>query len=112
RGVGGGHMSASTVSPLLLRASLSVALFAVLTVLILVPLAMVLYTSFIDVLPFSGERAPIWTLDNFRAIWSPQVGAATVNTLIVSLGGTAIAMIFGCGLAWLGARTDVPWKAL
>ena len=81
-------------------------------VLIVVPLAMVVYTAFIDVLPFSGDRPAQWTLENFRAIWTPELGAATVNTLIVSLGGTAMAMTFGCGLAWLGARTDVPWKAL
>jgi iron(III) transport system permease protein len=105
-------MSTAVTTRFMLRAGLSAALFAVLTVLIVVPLAMVLYTSVIDVLPFSGERPAQWTLDNFRAIWSPQVGAATINTLIVSLGGTIIAMGFGCSLAWLGARTDVPWKAL
>ena len=53
-----------------------------------------------------------WTFDNFRAIWSPEVGAATLNTLIVAFGGTAIALMFGGTMAWLGARTDVPWKGL
>ena len=105
-------MSAQSAAPLALRAALSAALYAVLGVLIVVPLAMVVYTAFIDVLPFSGARPAQWTLDNFRAVWTPELGAATLNTLIVSLGGTAIAMAFGCGLAWLGARTDVPWKAL
>ena len=94
------------------RAGISAALFAVLGVLILVPLAMVLYTAFIDVVPFSGDRPAQWTLENFRAIWTPELGSAALNTLIVSLGGTAVAMTFGCGLAWLGARTNVPWKAL
>jgi iron(III) transport system permease protein len=94
------------------RAGISAALFAVLGLLIVVPLLMVVYTSLIDVLPFSGEREAQWTLDNFRAVWSPQIGAAALNTLIVALGGTFIAMLFGCALAWIGARTDVPWKGL
>jgi iron(III) transport system permease protein len=94
------------------RYGVSAIVFGVLGMLIVVPLAMVIYTSFIDVLPFSGDHAPNFTLDNFRTIWSPETGAALVNTLIVSAGGTFVAMLFGCGLAWLGARTDVPWKGL
>ena len=57
-------MSTAVTTRFMLRAGLSAALFAVLTVLIVVPLAMVLYTSVIDVLPFSGERPAQWTLDN------------------------------------------------
>jgi iron(III) transport system permease protein len=94
------------------RFGVSAVLFVLLGSLILVPLVMVVYTSLIDVLPFSGERTPTWTLENFRAIWTPELAAATVNTLIVSVGGTALAMLFGCTLAWLAARTDVPWKGL
>lgn len=94
------------------RLGISAALFAALGLLIVVPLAMVVYTAFIDVVPFSGEREAQWTLDNFRANWSPEVGAAALNTLIIALGGTFIALSFGCSLAWLGARTDVPWKGL
>ena len=58
------------------RYGLSAALFGVLGVLIVVPLAMVIYTAFIDVLPFSGDRAANFTLDNFRDIWSEETGAA------------------------------------
>jgi len=32
--------------------------------------------------------------------------------LVVSIGGTAIAMTIGCVLAWLAARTDIPFKPL
>ena len=94
------------------KIGISVALFAMLGILIIVPLTMVVYTAFIDVLPFSGEREANWTLENFRAIWSPEMGSATLNTLVIAFGGTSIAMVFGCGLAWLGARTNVPWKGL
>jgi iron(III) transport system permease protein len=99
-------------SSAILKAGVSAALFGVLGLLIVVPLAMVVYTAFIDVLPFSGGRAAEWTLQNFRSVWSPELMVATGNTLIVACGGTAVAMAFGCAFAWLAARTDVPWKGL
>src|SRR6185295_16568957 len=89
-------MSAVVTAPLAVRVALSAALYAVLGVLIVVPLLMVVYTAFIDVLPFSGDRPAQWTLENFRTIWTPELAAASLNTLIVALGGTAIAMTLGC----------------
>jgi iron(III) transport system permease protein len=70
------------------------------------------YASLVTALPFSGNPDIGWTLDNYRALWSPALGHAVVNTLVVSFGGSALAMIFGCGMAWLAARTDVPCKPL
>ncbi len=96
----------------LTKIAISLLLFAVLGVLVVAPLVMVVVTAFSDRLPFSGEVDMRWTLDNFRAIWSPELGAATANTLIVAIGGTAIALVFGGTMAWLGARTNVPWKGL
>ncbi|MBV9239279.1 MAG: iron ABC transporter permease, partial [Xanthobacteraceae bacterium] len=101
----------ATGSPLT-KSAISLLLFTILGVLVVVPLIMVVYAAFVDHLPFSGEREVSWTLDNFRAIWAPEVGAAALNTLIVATGGTVIALLFGGLLAWLGARTDVPWKGL
>src|SRR4029079_11662158 len=89
----------STPPRALLKASASALLFIVLGVLVVAPLLMVIWTAFIDRLPFAGEGAPHLTLDNFRAIWSPEVGPGTLNTLIVAAGGTAIAMVFGGLLA-------------
>jgi iron(III) transport system permease protein len=102
----------SSVLATSIRYGLSALLFGVLGVLILVPLIMVFYTAFIDVVPFSGDRAANFTLANFRDVWSEQFFIALRNTVIVSAGGTCVAMFFGCGLAWLGARSNVPWKPL
>ena len=96
----------------LTKSAISLLLFAILGVLVVIPLIMVVYAAFVDHLPFSGERDVNWTLDNFRAIWAPEVGAAALNTLIVATSGTVIALFCGGLLAWLGARTDVPWKGL
>jgi iron(III) transport system permease protein len=87
-------------------------LLAILTVLVVIPFAVLVYASLTTALPFSGSTDTSWTLANYRALWSPALGAAIVNTLIVSLGGSALAMLFGCGMAWLAARTDVPCKPL
>jgi iron(III) transport system permease protein len=87
-------------------------LFAVLALLIVIPFAVLVYASLVTALPFSGTTDLAWTLENYRALWSPTLGSAVVNTLIVSLGGSALAMIFGCGMAWLAARTDIPCKPL
>ena len=87
-------------------------LLAILAVLIVIPFAVLVYASLVTALPFSGNTDVSWTLANYRALWSPALGYAVVNTLIVSLGGAALAMFFGCGMAWLAARTDVPCKPL
>ena len=95
------------------RVAVPAALLAILAVLVIIPVCMLVYTAFIDVSPFAfGQRAASFTLRNFTALWTPANGRALVNTLIVSVGGTAIAMTVGCGLAWLAARTDVPLKPL
>jgi len=106
------HSSDQTDLASAARAFTALILFAILTVLVVIPLVMVGYTALIDVVPFSGEGPGHWTLDNFSTVLSPEVGSATVNTLAVSFVGTTVAMILGCGMAWLGARTNVPGKGL
>ena len=87
-------------------------LLAILAILVVIPFAVLVYASLMTALPFSGNADMDWTLANYRALWSPVLGTAVLNTLVVSLGGAAIAMTFGCGMAWLAARTDVPCKPL
>ena len=91
---------------------LSAGLFAILSMLIVVPVAMVIYTAFRDVTPFSGNGAGHFTTANFASIFSGQVASTTIATLILAFFGTLIATVFGCGLAWLAARTDIPGKPL
>ncbi len=87
-------------------------LLAILTVLVVIPFGMLVYASFLTAVPFSGERDLAFTLANYTDLWSADLGRAFINTLIVSIGGSAMAMAIGCGLAWLAARTDVPGKSL
>jgi iron(III) transport system permease protein len=105
-------VSQAVASSKLVKGAISLLLFALLGVLVVAPLVMVVVTAFIDRLPFSGEGEVRFTLDNFRAMWAPEVGAAALNTLVVATAGTVVAMLFGGLMAWLGARTDVPWKGL
>ncbi|OGA02299.1 MAG: hypothetical protein A3H35_04335 [Betaproteobacteria bacterium RIFCSPLOWO2_02_FULL_62_17] len=86
-------------------------LFGVLGILIVLPFLTLIYTSFITAAPFSGNTYT-WTLQNYYAIWTPQMGEAIVNTMIVAIGGTAMAMTIGGLLAWLAARSDIPGKWL
>jgi iron(III) transport system permease protein len=95
-----------------LRNSPTFILMAVLGVMVIVPFLMLVFTSLVDVLPFSGEAEFNFTLSNYVALWAPALGHAIANTLVVSIGGTAIAMTIGCVLAWLAARTDIPFKPL
>ena len=93
------------------RASVPALLYVILTILVLVPCCMLLYTSLVDVPPFSASRPAVFTLKNYAALWDTANVRALVNTLYVSVLGTAIAMTFGCGMAWLAARSNIPWKA-
>jgi iron(III) transport system permease protein len=85
-------------------------LFAVVAVLVLSPLVMMIIASFSTQVPFSGGPAGRFTLENYRSLFVPELATATWNTLLIALGGTAIAVSIGTCLAWLGARTDIPCK--
>ena len=105
-------LSDAAIVRTLIRLSVSGALIAVVGLLVIVPFLTIVATSFLSGLPFSGDKNLTWTLANYATLWRPALGEAIVNTLIVSVGGTAMAMAIGCGLAWLAARTDVPFKPL
>ena len=92
--------------------TLYVALLAILVILVLVPLALIVATSLMTGLPFSGNKTITFTLSNYAVLFSSDVAQALANTLVVSLGGSVLAMGIGGALAWLAARTDVPAKSL
>ncbi|MGH3756873.1 ABC transporter permease [Actinophytocola sp.] len=80
--------------------------------LVLMPVGMLFYASLVDQPPLPGVGLQPLTLENYAAILSSGSLTATMHSLVLGLGGTALAMVFGGGLAWLAARTDVPGKAL
>ncbi len=87
------------------------ALYAVLAVLVVIPIGTIVYASFLTAQPFSGAASVGWTGINYAQLWNSEIAGAALNTLAVALGGTAVALVIGCGLAWLVARTDIPGKA-
>lgn len=87
------------------------ALLIILAVLIVVPLALLAVTSLTIKMPFTGHPLA-WTWSNYGVVASADFGHLMYNTLIVATAGTALAMVLGCSLAWLAARTDVPCKGL
>jgi iron(III) transport system permease protein len=85
-------------------------LYAALGLLVIVPIGMIGYASFLTAQPFSGATEVTWTAANYAQLWSAEIGIAALNTLVCAAGGTVVALAVGCGLAWLVARTDVPFK--
>jgi len=80
------------------------------SVLVLVPVGMLLFTS-LRIEEF-GEPA-YFSLKNYTEfVVSPRILRSIGNTLIVSTGATLVAGVFGVILAWIHARTDTPGRRI
>lgn len=81
--------------------------------LVLYPLAMVIISSLVNgaPLPHSGTDF-VPRLSNYSGLWSSGTIHAFVNSMIVGVGGTVLALLIGGVIAWLVARTDVPCARL
>jgi len=83
-------------------------LFAVVAFLVLTPLLLLLVGSFQLARP--GE-APVYGLAGWRRAFSdPSILQALWNTVSLAVVRQSIALVIGVVLAWLIARTDLPWK--
>jgi len=87
-------------------------LFAILFVLVVLPMGTLLYATFVDVPPRPGSPPASFTLENYAALMSGGNREALVNTLVVGVGATVMALFLGCVLAWIAARTNAPFKGL
>ena len=82
-----------------------VVVLAVVAYLVGTPIFYLLWGTFFDESGF--------TLDAFRrAFGSPSALHTVWNTIVFAVGSAAIAVVLGTGLAYLQARTDVPFKGL
>ncbi len=90
----------------------SAVLFVILFFLIVLPVSGVVFTSLGSTLPREGITSFSLDLSNYAFLSAPHNRAAVVNSMIIGVGGTALALIFGCGLALLASRTNVPLKPL
>lgn len=84
-------------------------LYLILIVIVVVPLAYLVYAAFQTGSPLQPDAA--FTLDNIAAIWrDPTYFRVLRNTLWMSLIVTVCSLVIGIALAWLVARTDLPFK--
>jgi iron(III) transport system permease protein len=90
------------------RTLLTVVLAVVLAYLVLPPVVVMLWKSFVGGVSLDGPAG----LGAYQEIASSGLGAATVDTLIFALGTTVVSMVLGTALAWCAVRTDAPLRAL
>src|SRR5262245_55914060 len=84
---------------------------AILTVLVLVPVGVIVYQSFLDE-PFFASAARL-SLSSYEFILGePDFRRALPPSLTLAAGMTAIAVPFGGLLAFLVVRTDLPGKGV
>jgi iron(III) transport system permease protein len=84
-------------------------LLALLLFLTAYPLAMLVYGS-LHTTPPGAEGA--FNLDGYRAMLSRTNAIVLLNTIVLSLVKTVLAMVVALFLAWIVARTDTPGRAM
>ena len=83
-------------------------LIFLLVLLTVVPVMTVIVGSF---RPLGLPLSPGWTFDNYIEVWSSSYTyKLVINTLIFSLGSTALALVVAIALSWLLERTDLPGR--
>lgn len=87
-------------------------IYIVMLMLVIVPMIMLLVAAFTDSPPRPGDPMGDFTLANFNALMTERGLSATRNSVVIGLGAGALAMAIGTALAWVAARTDVPWRGL
>ena len=104
-----------TVAPVVIRSARRLpllAIFAILFLLVILPMGILLYATFLDTPPRPGSPPGHFTLDNYAALLSGGNRAALLNTVLIGVGATILALFLGCSMAWIAARTNVPFKGL
>lgn len=94
----------------LLAAGPTALVYAVLGLIIVLPLVALIYASVVDAPPRAGLGAGTFTWDNYGGLFAEGVGTATRNTLILAAGGTLGSVALGATTAWLAARADIPMR--
>lgn len=86
----------------------------ILTLVLLLPLLVILYASFLPwYAPPSAKMFGIMSLDNYRWLLNYDIILrAFRNNLIVGLGSATLAVFFTSVVAWIVVRTDLPGRKL
>lgn len=78
--------------------------------LVAVLLFLVAYPIFKLVVRAVTDTDGAFTSDHLSSLLTRSTLTAALNSVILAFCATAVALAFGCVLAWLAARTDVPGK--
>ncbi|KZE89975.1 ABC transporter permease [Microbacterium sp. TNHR37B] len=85
------------------------ALYGILAILILMPVALVVISAFTTTTPRPGNiDLTSLTLENFAAVFSPGALRAAGNSLLVGIGASIVALACGGFLAFVTARSNAP----
>jgi iron(III) transport system permease protein len=91
------------------RNPVRVAGLALVTVVVLAPIALIAYQSVLDG-PFFMPRVT-WSLSSYAFVWTdPEFFQALRTTLLLAVGMVAISVPLGAVLAFLIVRTDLPGR--
>lgn len=85
-------------------------LLVVLAVLVLLPAGLVLLAAFTGQVPRPGNISFDLTFVNFEIFAEPEVLRAFVNSLLLAVLATLLAVCIGGGLAFLAARSNIPMR--
>jgi len=85
----------------------------ILAVLVLLPVGFVLLAAFTTTSPGPGSLGDAsFTFNNFRVLLTSSALSAMLNSTLVGLGASIVALFIGSGMAFLAARTNVPGRKL
>lgn len=85
------------------------ALYGILGILILMPVALVVISAFTGTTPRPGNiDLGSLTLDNFATVFGPGAMRAAGNSLLVGIGASLVALVCGGFLAFITARSNAP----
>jgi iron(III) transport system permease protein len=90
------------------RSVLNAVLVLVLAYLVLPPVVIMVWKSFVDGTSLDG----VASFSAYQHIAGSDLGVATVDTLEFALGTTVVSIVIGTLLAWIAARTDAPLRWL
>lgn len=88
----------------------SLPLVGVLGILVAIPAGLVLLAAFSEEVPRPGAAFFGLTLENFSFLGSPVVVQSIINSLVIAVGATVLALAVGGFLAFLTARCNVPGR--
>lgn len=91
------------------RALSTGSLWVLLGVMVVAPVGILVYAAFLQGPPRPGSSYTGFTLDNLELLRTPGLLNAAKNSLVVGVGSTVGIVAVGTGLAWLVARTDIPF---